>query len=325
MKEKIFKATVDRLERANDQKGRPLTIHSLLVKEKGKTYLHYFEKENQMSDIRSISKSVLTLVLGRVMTLADEGEYPELSEETFVFPTIRQQVHLKNKENLKQLEKIKIKHLLTHTIGYDKVLLMREDIIGKDPFSYLDYLVNEPIVYEPGEYYLYSNAGFYLLSVFLEEFLQEDLGIFLKREFFEPLGIETFTWEKYGYYLAGATRLWLTPDDLLKIGEIFINQGQIDSQAFISKDWLAKMLLPRIETPSLDASNRIFQRAAYGYGIWLSKNSFYFGHGTDGQRLIVLPQEETLIIILAEQLDTQPIDQEIDHLLEHHFNKGAKE
>src|SRR5690625_492568 len=105
---------------------------------------------------------------------------------------------------------------------------------GKD---FINYLVNYPIVYEPGQYYLYSNAGFYLLSVVLEEFLQEDLLSVMSRELFNPLGIETFKWEKYGPYIAGATRLWLLPEDLMKFGELLLNDGKYEGKVLLNKDW----------------------------------------------------------------------------------------
>ena len=43
---------------------------------------------------------------------------------------------------------------------------MRQDIEGMEGKDFINYLVNYPIVYEPGQYYLYSNAGFYLLRWF---------------------------------------------------------------------------------------------------------------------------------------------------------------
>ncbi len=72
-----------------------------------------------------------------------------------------------------KIRKVQIKHLLTHTIGYEDVLLMRQDIEEMEGNDYINYLVNYPIVHEPGEYYLYSNAGSYLLSVVLQEFYKK--------------------------------------------------------------------------------------------------------------------------------------------------------
>src|SRR5690625_4447274 len=134
----------------------------------------------------------MTIILGVAIRLSEERKYPIINEETYIYPIIKNVIHLENKENEDTLKKVKIKHLLTHTVGYDDVLLMRDDITHLDPFEYLHYIVNYPIVYEPGEYYLYSNAGFYLLGVVLQEFLEEDLLVFIKRELLDPLGVKNF-------------------------------------------------------------------------------------------------------------------------------------
>lgn len=314
----IFQETVQQLAMARDNQGESLNLHALLVKaqDNKEVYLHHFRDSTHRSDIRSISKTVLTLALGRVMQLAAAGSYPRIDEETYIYPIIQNHIQLTNQANLKRLEKIQIKHLLTHTMGYEEVLLMRDDIRNKDPHTYLNYIVNYPLVHEPGTHYLYSNAGFYLLSVVLEEFIGEELSSFLQREFFQPLGIADFKWEKYGDYLAGATRLWLFPEDLLKIGELFLNQGQVNGQEFIAPAWLEKMIVPHIQTENLDQLEWTFRRAAYGYGIWLAPTDFYFGHGTDGQRLIVLPAEKTVIVVLAEQTDTRPLDVRLNQLID---------
>lgn len=316
MNHKQFDIIVKEFETAQDRKGEALNMHAFLVKQEEEVYAHHFREESQPSDVRSISKTILTLAFGRVMKLATEGKYPEINEESYIYPIIEEVIHLENRSNLAALQKIQVKHLLTHTIGYEEVLLMREDIEMIDPFALLDYVVNYPIVHEPGEYYLYSNAGFYLLSVILEEFLQEDLTSFLQRELFEPLGIEKFDWEKYGNYLAGATRLWLYPEDLLKFGELFLNEGRVAGEQIISKAWLNKMLVGTIYTPELDHPEWTFRRHGYGYGIWLAEGSFYFGHGTDGQRLIILPEERKILLTLAEQVDTQPIDVILNQIIE---------
>ena len=78
-------------------------------------------------------------------------------------------------DNLPYLEQLEIKHLMNHTIGFDQVLMMRQDIKDKDPFTLIDTIINTPIIYRPGEQYLYSNAGNYILSVFLQEYYQETL------------------------------------------------------------------------------------------------------------------------------------------------------
>lgn len=66
------------------------------------------------------------------------------------------------------------------------------------------------------------------------------------------------------------------------------------------------------ETPRVDTPNRLFRRFAYGHGLWLAKEkAIFFGHGTDGQTLIILPEEKTILASLSIQQDP--------HLLEAHL------
>lgn len=317
MDKQTFDQIVKQFQDEKDELGQKLKMHYLLVKKENNCFCHRFKKEASPSDIRSISKTVMTLVFGVVMKQAEIGKLPPIDEETFVYPLLKEAIPITNKNNIDKLKKIQVKHLLTHTVGYDHVLLMRDDIKDMDPYEYATYVVNYPIVHEPGTRYLYSNAGFYLLSIFLQHFLQEDLLIFIERELFNPLGIINFTWEKYGNYLAGATRLWLLPEDLLSIGQLLLNDGKIKGESLIAKHWIKKMLTISQITPEFDTPGATLRRFAYGYGIWLAKDRIYFGHGTDGQILIILPEKNTILITLAEQADMTPIETILNKVIEH--------
>ena len=313
--EQEFNQAVEKFEHAKDNNGDKLNMHYFLMKDKDNTLLHRFNGRTEKSDIRSISKTVMTLIVGVVNHLSKEEKHEFFDENTFVYPVLKDVIHLTNEDNKEYLKEIQIKHLLTHTVGFEDVLLMRDDIKDMDPYSYLDYLVNHPIVHKPGEYYLYSNAGFYLLSAFLQEFLQEDLLTFVKRELFDPLNIEDFHWEKYGNYLAGATRLWLFPEDLLKIGELLLNQGIYDNNKLIDKKWFEKMLTLYFHTEEVDTPGANFRRYGYGYGTWLAKKNFYFGHGTDGQTLTILPEQKVILLTQAYQHDVKKLEEILDEVV----------
>src|SRR5699024_2423063 len=258
-----------------------------------------------------------TMVFGVVMRQAELGKLPPIDEETYVYPFLKDAIPITSKDNIELLTQVQVKHLLTHTVGYDDVLLMRDDIKDMDPYEYATYVVNYPIIHEPGSHYLYSNAGFYLLSIVLQHFLQEDLHTFMEREFFNTLGILDFTWEKYGHYLAVTTRLWLLQEDLLYIRQLIINDGKVNGKPLMSQSWIKKMLTIAHITPEFDSPGASFRRYAYGYGIWLTKDKIYFSHGTDGQILIVLPEKDTILISLAEQADIKPIENIFNRVIEH--------
>lgn len=315
MEQARFNEMVKLFEQATDRKKQPLNMHYLLIKKNKQTFMHAFDGKEGPSDIRSISKTVLTIFLGVLIRLGEASKYPKINEDTYIYPIIQGAIQLTNTGNLEQLKKVQIKHLLTHSVGFDRVLLMRDDIKEMDPFQYVDYIVNSPIVHEPGTQYLYSNAGFYLLAVTLQELLQENLLQVMDREFFNPLGITDYKWEMYGKYIAGATRLWLLPEDLLKIGELLLAEGRLEGRDYFTKAWLKKMRTPRFYTEKVDTPGATFRRHAYGYGIWLPKEDFYFGHGTDGQMLAVLPEKELIVLTLADQRDLRPIERLIDQII----------
>jgi len=315
MNTKDFQEIVNRFTTATDSQGNKLNMHSLLISLGDNIFLHRFNNRQGYSDVRSISKTVLALVTGIVRDLSFKGKYSAFNENTYIYPIIKDVVNLKNPDNLPFLEKIQVKHLLTHTMGYDKVLLMRGDIVDMDPFSYLDYIINEPIVYEPGKHYLYSNAGFYTLSAVLQEFLQQDLISFIDEHLFGPLNIKEYKWEKYGHYLAGATRLWLLPEDLLKIGQVLMNKGKYQGKEIVKADWIEKMLEPVARTKDVDTQDALFRRYSYAHGLWLAKENIFFGHGTDGQTLVVVPEKKAILITLAEQKDVVKLEKIIDHII----------
>ena len=319
MNQSQFNKIVDTFKSTKDSKGNTLNMHYLLIQQDKNTFSYSFKNRKNPSDIRSISKTVLTLVSGIVSDLSKRGMYQDFNEETYIFPIIEEVVNLRNSENEKKLRAIKVKHLLTHTVGYDKVLMMRGDIKDMDPFNYLDYIINEPIVHEPGEYYLYSNAGFYLLSVVLQELVQEDLLEFIDKHLFSKLNITDYTWEKYGNYLAGATRLWLHPEDLLKIGQTLMNKGIYNNQNIVNDGWIEMMLVPSIHTPKSDTPDATFRRYAYGHGIWLAKDSLFFGHGTDGQTLVMIPDKKAIIVTLAHQHERRELERIIDDIIRVHL------
>lgn len=71
-------------------------------------------------------------------------------------------------------EKITIEHLLTHTSGIVNVTGMKNfgDIKRKDlsTAEVIDFFKNEPLEFEPGSKWSYSNSGYILLGYIIEKF-----------------------------------------------------------------------------------------------------------------------------------------------------------
>src|SRR5699024_5148992 len=111
-----FNDIVSLFLKEKDQHGHALKMDYLLIQKKDQVYLHNFNADVLPSDIRSISKTIMTIILGVVIRLSHEGKYSNINEETYIYPIIKDVIHLENKKNKTPLKKVKIKHLLTHTV-----------------------------------------------------------------------------------------------------------------------------------------------------------------------------------------------------------------
>lgn len=90
---------------------------------------------------------------------------------------------------------ITIEHLLTHTSGIKNytgipkldVNMKRIDI---SPKELIDFFKNEPLDFEPGTQFRYSNSGYILLGYIIEKVSGKAYGEYIADNFFKVLGME---------------------------------------------------------------------------------------------------------------------------------------
>jgi CubicO group peptidase (beta-lactamase class C family) len=96
---------------------------------------------------------------------------------------------------LTRANEITIRQLLSHTSGYQDY--WPQDYTFADmrqptqPSAILDRWARQPLDYEPGMRWQYSNTGYVLAGLIVEKVSGEPLYRFLERRIFEPLGIES--------------------------------------------------------------------------------------------------------------------------------------
>src|SRR5699024_11801430 len=87
--------------------------------------------------------------------------------------------------------------------------------------------------------------------------------------------------------------LHATARDFLRIGQLFLQEGQWDGKQLISAEFLKMMRMPGFEeTPQ------------YGAGLWLDdeyESPFYLLRGHLGQYVIVIPDQELVICRLGNR------------------------
>lgn len=288
------------------------SAESLIIYKNNSDYILNLAND-KVFDVRSISKTVLSLACGILI----DKTFGEFSLETEIFPIIKDKINLTNKKNLKNLKEVKVKHLLTHTTGYRDLLLFSKDLKESDYDNLFDYCINYPLYYKPGKEFLYSNAGYYLLSATMQEYLGYDLFDFINENLLVPLDIKYRSWGKYGKYLAGATKIKLNAYDMLKIGKLITNEGIFNGRKIIDKSYVELMQKP-MEKNTNENQRKFLSEDYYGLGLWVSDKNTIFASGTGGQLIVILKNLDIIIVATnsGSLSKAHKIKEDLDQIIE---------
>jgi N-acyl-D-amino-acid deacylase len=102
----------------------------------------------------------------------------------------------------RRLTKITIKHLLTHTAGWDREKsfdpMFRPIVIAKkqrvnppaEPMDIIRFMTTRKLNFDPGERHAYSNFGYCLLGRVIEKVSGQSYEAFVQKHVFDPIGVK---------------------------------------------------------------------------------------------------------------------------------------
>ena len=141
--------------------------------------------------------------------------------------------------------KVTIHDVMRHRAGFEHGLLDidAEDSTQWSSQDYLKLVLSEPLVSEPGEKYVYTDAAFYLISRVVTKISGEKLDDFLAARLFKYTDCREFAFSKCpeGYPI-GATGLYIRSADVAKLGRIYLDGGKYGDVQIISQEWINKVL-----------------------------------------------------------------------------------
>ncbi|ACV29021.1 putative periplasmic esterase [Anaerococcus prevotii] len=268
---------------------------------------------NRSLNVRSIAKSVLAI---GSLILMEKSQF-DFNLDTYIYPLLKEGPKLTNKDNIKYLKETKVKHLLSHSVGYDKSLLMTKDIEGIPEEDLLNLCINYPIKYKPGTHFQYSNASYYLLSVVMENYLNSSLYEFLKDNLFDKLNIKPVIWDSYGKFIVGASKLYISDLDMIKIGILLLNKGRYKNTSILSEASISK-LFTSVFAKNSDKFTYLSEDF-YTLGFWKSKKQTVFASGTGGQIIALLAEENIVIVTTNDRSDdlSDSIKEDVDKLIKY--------
>jgi CubicO group peptidase (beta-lactamase class C family) len=119
-----------------------------------------------------------------IMQLIQEGK---LSLDDYVIDLIP------DYPNKDAASKITVQQLLTHTSGLGDIFTDAYQKSDQSQYrtleSYLSIFADKPLQFEPGEKYAYSNAGFIVLGLIIENVTGEDYYQYVDKNIFDPAGM----------------------------------------------------------------------------------------------------------------------------------------
>ena len=201
-----------------------------------------------------------------------------------------------------RMSDVTIRHLLTMTSGVD----------GSDYPYYLgtDWIgdtIIQPLAFDPGEDYLYTDYGAHLLSGIITRATGMSTLEFARQYLMGPLGIEIVLWNQdpAGYYLGGSNMM-MTPRDLARFGYLFLNNGLADGIRIVSESWVEESLEYHLRPFDDWAST---DDIGYGYLWWLGiigGYRFFSAMGYGGQLVFVIPDLDMVLVTICWSRTTDP-------------------
>lgn len=286
-------------------------IHAVLVIRRGKLVMdRYFtgtderwgaplgkvaHTPEQMHDLRSITKSVVSMLVGIAI---GEGKFPPLDSPAIdFFPDLSL---LRTAAN----GRITFRHLLSMSSGF----AWNESIPYSDPANSesqmnaapwpIRYVFSQPVVRPPGTTYNYNGGNTVILGTAIEKAVGE-VPTYARTKLFERLdfGLSEWVYSSKSREPVFASGLRLRPRDSAKLGQIMLADGVWNGRQVLPKGWSAESIKPRI-----NGSGVYF----YGYQWWLGRSlhqgqehTWFAGFGWGGQRLFVVPSLELVVMINA--------------------------
>jgi len=206
---------------------------------------------------------------------------------------------------------ITIEQLMRMTSG----LALDETNSGFDPASQMEihrdmanFAVHAPLIAPPGQRWAYSSPSTQILARIIRDTTggPEQAIEFAWRELFNPLGMRNVTiqfdgsgtLQGYGYMLASAR-------DWARLGLLYLGDGVAGDRRILPEGWVAMSATATLDTD-------------YGAGLWTNRSRHvhalgraragipsdaFFAFGLLGQRLVILPSQQMVIVRLGDSVD----------------------
>jgi len=161
--------------------------------------------------------------------------------------------------------------------------------------DWIQFTLDQPMEADPGTKWVYNSGGSALLAQVIRKATGQHIDDYARAHLFGPLGITDFHWKRTPTgHPDTEGGLYLGAEDLAKIGVLYLNRGLWAGRRILSEAFVADATTRHVTGvgPGWD----------YGYQWWLTRRGgvdVWAGRGFGGQLLIVVPERNTVGVVLA--------------------------
>lgn len=251
----------------------------------------------------SVCKSLTGLAIG---LLVDEGKL-ELDDR--IVDLLADQAG-----PLAQLRQSRLtsRHLLTMTSGvlYNEAASVTEE-------EWIKGFLESAVKGKPGERFQYNSMNSYVLASIVCRASGMSLSEYLQEKIFRPMGIRRILWETSPEGIEkGGWGLYMTPEDMAKIGQMFLQKGRWKDRQLVSSQWIEKSCEKQVEAGEY----------GYGYQIWMGREPGSFQmNGMLGQNIMVFPRTDMVVVTTAGNIELEarcPLAEYIELFFGEGFHPG---
>lgn len=252
----------------------------IVLNEEGETEYEKRWIQDYPRDIYSNTKSITSLAAGMVI---HDGLLEPESRVIDIFEIKPRDEKWKN---------LKLKDLLMMKSGFGKPYLMYFDRRnGEGANNYLEYMLKQELLEEPGTSYLYSTGDTILAGMMIEKVTGMSLREYLYKKLFVPMNIAFPIWETdMSGHCCGGSGLQLKLEEMAKLGCLYLCEGKWKGVTYFDKAWINSSFT---EYKLLHTEPYV---ESYGY-CWRIGNhgQFYRATGSFGQDTLIFPKERLIL------------------------------
>lgn len=260
-----------------------LGVYGIHVYQDGKTLAEHRFRSDDKVNLYSASKTFASVGVG---IAEDEGLFKLSDSVLDFFPEFKDVAS-------PGTEKMTIEHLLQMSSGhmFDGFSLYKSDDVAELFFGM-------EMKATAGSSFFYENLCTYMLGRVVEKASGQVMLSYLKPRLFAKLGISNPQWHTCpnGHTLC-ATSLYLTTEELSRIGITLLHHGVYQDREIVSADYVRRMHSQVVDTSSQEDEEAT---GGYGYQVWkCTPPNSYRADGMYGQMSVVLMDYNSVITVTA--------------------------